>query len=190
MERTVTNFETSVYRKSTFNGQYLRWEFLSPNKQKTNFILTLVHRALMICTKSKLNEKIKHTKNILLNNGYPESIIDSNISKKIAQFSRPKRFGPEKCPVYLRVPWMGKASIGLDKNVKMVVESCYGSVTTRVIFTSKRMLPVARKDVLPTMLKSSVIYKYSCHCDSRYVGRTAQRIHVQSVSVSFISVPP
>ena len=37
------------------------------------------------------------------------------------------------------------------------------------------MLPVARKDVLPTTLKNSVIYEYSCHCDSRYVGRTSQR---------------
>ena len=77
----------------------------------------------MICTKSKLNEEIKRIKNILLDNGYPESIIDCNISKKIAQFSMPKRFGPEKCPVYLRVPWIGKAFIGLDKNVKMAVET-------------------------------------------------------------------
>ena len=130
----------------------------------------------MICTKSKLNEEIKHIKNILLDNGYPESIIDCNISKKIAQFSMPKRFGPEKCPVYLRVPWIGKASIGLDKNFKTAVESCFGSVTTRVVFTSKRMLPVARKDVLPTTLKNSVVYEYSCHCDSRYVGRTSQRL--------------
>ena len=105
----------------------------------------------MIYTKSKLNEEIKHIKNILLDNGYPESIIDSNISKKIAHFFTPKRFGPEKYPVYLRVPWIGKAFISLDKNFKMVVESCYGSVTTRVVFTSKCMLPVARKDVLPTL---------------------------------------
>ena len=90
MERTATSFETSVYRKPTFIGQYLRWEFFSPTKQKTNLISTLVHQALMICTKSKLNEEIKHIKNILLDNGYPESIIDCNISKKIAQFSMPK----------------------------------------------------------------------------------------------------
>ena len=113
----------------------------------------------MVCTKYKLNEEIKHIKNIPLDNGYPESIIDGNISKKIAQFSMPKRFGPEKCLVYLRVPWIGKASIGLDKNVKTAVESCYGSVTTRVVFTSKRMLPVVRKDVLPTTLKSSVVHE-------------------------------
>ena len=30
-----------------------------------------------------------------------ESIIDNNISKKIAQFSIPKLFGQEKCEVYL-----------------------------------------------------------------------------------------
>ena len=108
-----------MYRKPTFTGQYLRWESFSPTKQN---ISTLVHRALMIYTKSNLNEEIKHIKNIVLNNGYPESIIiDCNISKKIAQFSMPKRFGSEKCPVYLRVPWIGKASIGLDKNVKLKV---------------------------------------------------------------------
>ena len=31
-------------------------------------------------------------------------------------------------------------------------------------------------DVLPTTLKSSVVYEYSCHCDSRYVGQTSQRL--------------
>ena len=90
VKRTVTGFETSVYRKPTFIGRYLRWESFSPTKQKTNLISTLVHWALMICTKSKLNEEIKHIKNIQLDNGYPESIIDCNISKKIAQFSMPK----------------------------------------------------------------------------------------------------
>ena len=53
------------------------------------------------------------------------------ILNRFAQFSMPKRFGPEKFPVYLRVPWIGKASIGLDKNVKTAVESCYGSLPTK-----------------------------------------------------------
>ena len=69
-------------------------------------------------------------------------------------FSMPKRFGPEKCPVYLKVPWIGKAFIRFDKNVKTAVENCYSSVTTRVFFTSKLMLPVARKNVLPATTKS------------------------------------
>ena len=97
-------------------------------------------------------------------------------SPKKSLFSTFKRFGPEKCPVKLRVPWIGKLSTNLEKEVKTPVKSCYGFVNTRLVFTSKRMLPVARKNVLPTTQKSSVIYEYKCHCDSRYVGRTSQRL--------------
>ena len=67
-------------------------------------------------------------------------------------------------------------STNLEEEVKTAVESCYGSVSTRLVFTSKRMLPVARKDVLPTTHKSSVIYEYKCYCDNRYVGPTSQRL--------------
>ena len=56
------------------------------------------------------------------------------------------------------------------------MESCYGSLSTRLVFTFKRMLPVAHKDVLFTIQKSFVIYEYKCHCDSRYVERTSQRL--------------
>ena len=46
----------------------------------------------------------------------------------------------------------------------------------RTVFVSRQMLPASRKNVLPAIQKSSVIYEYKCHCDSRYVGRTAQRL--------------
>ena len=78
--------------------------------------------------------------------------------------------------MYLRVPWIGKLSTNFEKEVKTAVESCYGSVSTCLVFTSKRMLPVARKVVLPAIQKSFVIYEYKCHCDSPYVGRTSQRL--------------
>ena len=79
-------------------------------------------------------------------------------------------------PGVLEDPWIGKPSTNLEKEVKIALESCYGSVSTRLVFTSKRMLPVARKDVLPTTQKSFVIYEYKCHCDIRYGGRTSQRL--------------
>ena len=126
----------------------------------------------MICTKRRLNGEMERIKKILLDNGSPKNVINTQIT----QFSTLKRFGPEKCPVYLRVSWIGKPSTNLEKEVKTAVESCYGSVNSRLVFTSKCMLPVARKDVLPTTKKSSVTYEYKCHCDSRYVGRTSQRL--------------
>ena len=132
----------------------------------------------MICTKRRLNGEIliEGIKKILLNNDYPKNVINTQITKKIAQFSTLKRFGPEKCPVYLRVSWIGKPPTNLEKEVKTAVESCYSSVNIRLVFTSKRMLPVARKNVLPITQKSPVIYEYKCHCDSWYVGRTSQRL--------------
>ena len=50
VERTDDGFETSVYQKPTFTGQYLSWESFSPLKRKISPICTLVHRSLMICT--------------------------------------------------------------------------------------------------------------------------------------------
>ena len=76
--------------------------------------------------------------------------------------------------MYLRVPWIGKPFTNLERVVKTAVESCYGSVSTCLVITSKPMLPVVRKDILKK--KSFVIYEYKCHCDSRYVGRTFQRL--------------
>ena len=140
----------------------------------------IVHRALLICTKRRLNRKIKRIQKILLDIGYPKNVINTQITKKIAQFSTLKRFGPEKCLVYLRIPWIGKPSTNLEKEVKTAVESCYRSVSTRLVFTSKRMLPVAGKHVLPAIHKSSVIYEYKCYCDNRYVGPTSQRPNIAS----------
>ena len=129
----------------------------------------------MIRTKRRLNEETNRIKKILLNNGYSKNVINAEIAKKIAQFYTLQQLGSEKCSVYLRFPWIGKPSTHLEKKVKTAVESCYDYVSTRLIFASKRMLPVARKDVLPTTQKSFVIYEFKCHCDSRYVGRTSQR---------------
>ena len=130
----------------------------------------------MICTKRRFNGEIERITKVLLNNSYPKNVINTQIAKKIAQFSTLKRFGPEKCPVYLRVPWIGKPSTNLEKQVKTAVESCYGSVNTRLVFTSKRVLPVAHKDVLPTSQKNFVINEFKCHCDSRYVEQISQRL--------------
>ena len=95
VEKTDIAFETSVYRKHVFNGQYLRWEFFSPLKRKISLISTLVHRALMNCTKRRLNGEIERIKKILLDNGNPENVINAQIANEIAQLTF-KRFGPEK----------------------------------------------------------------------------------------------
>ena len=54
----------------------------------------------MIYTKNKLKQEIDLSKTTgMLDNRDPEDIVLKLISKKIAQLSRAKPFGPEKCPV-------------------------------------------------------------------------------------------
>ena len=149
VERTKTNYETSVYRKPTFTGRYLRWESFSPIKRKTSLVSTLVHRALKICCRSKLKEEINRIKEILLDNGYAEAFVLKQISKKIMQFSIPKRFGSDQCSVYLRISYTGKTSLTLEKNVKTTVKNCYGSVIVRTKFVSRCYLQIGKMFYLP-----------------------------------------
>ena len=62
--------------------------------------------------------------------------------------------------------WQGGADT--RKELRIAVKNCYGSVALQTVFVSRQMLPVSRKDVLPAIQRSSVIYEYKCHCDSRY----------------------
>ena len=176
VEKSNEGFLTSVFRKPTFTGQYFRWDPFGPTKRKTNLIETLVHRALMICSKSKLQHELENISSILQNNGYPESIIQSIISKKIALFNRKPKEGPQKCPVYLKLPWIGKISLNFEKQTKIAINRCYQAVEPRIIFTTRKILPAIHKDVLPSLQQSMVVYQYVCRCDCRYVGRTSQRL--------------
>ena len=92
------------------------------------------------------------------------------------QFHALPKFGFEKCPLYLSLPWLGSVSTRFKKQVKSAVKQCFSAVEPRVVYSTNELLPATNKDVLPTLQKSNVICQFSCHCDSRYVGRTSQRL--------------
>ena len=45
-----------------------------------------------------------------------------------------------------------------------------------MVYSTRAMLPSAKKDSVPTTQKSCVVYEFSCRCEARYVGRTTQRL--------------
>ena len=61
----------------------------------------------MICSKTTLGSELDKMKQLLIENGYPTDVLLSCINQKLANFSAEKAFGPEKCPVYLKLPWIG-----------------------------------------------------------------------------------
>ena len=145
-------------------------------KRKTNLISTLVDRALVICSKSTLENELSNIRSILINNGYPEAVINAVITKKINQFHRPTQLGPKKCPVYVHLPWLGNVSMRYEMQIKTAVKRCYFAVEPCIVYTTRQLLPLTKKDVLPAFHQSNIVYQFLCHCDSRYVGRTSQRL--------------
>jgi len=103
IEKNTNKLFTSVYRKLTFIRQYTRWDSFGPPKRKTNLIGTLVHRALKFRSKSKLQQGLDYIRSVLRENGYPENITNTSISKKITQFQEQTKEEPQKCSVYLRL---------------------------------------------------------------------------------------
>ena len=63
---------------------------------------------------------------------------------------------------------------GLKSKLNLLSNSAF-PLWNHVLFTNE-LLPATNEDVLPALQKSNVIYQFSCHCDSRYVGRTSQRL--------------
>ena len=83
VEKGGTGFLTSIYWKPTFTGQYIRWNFFSPKARKINLIKTLVHMALMICSKTKLDSELDTITQLLFDNGCPEDVLVSCIKDKL-----------------------------------------------------------------------------------------------------------
>ena len=119
-----SRFLTGVYREPTSTGLYIRWDSFCPQKRKLNFIKTLVHRALMLCSESKLDGEIDFITEILCNNGFPVDIVRSVIEDKIAHFHKTKVVSAHRCPVYLRLPWLGEISDRFADRIFASIRRC------------------------------------------------------------------
>ena len=174
VEKEGTGFLTSIYRKPMFTGQYIRWNSFSPKTRMISLVKTLVHRALTICSKTILGSELNKIKQLLLENGYPADVLLSCINQKLVKFAAEKTFGPEKCPVYLKLPWIGNVSSTFENQFNRAITSCFYVVKSRVVYNTRVMQPSAKQDSVPTTQKSCVVYEFSCRCEARYVGHSMQ----------------
>ena len=139
----------------------------APRSRKLNLIKCLSFRTLNICSDSKVEEERKVIKELFPINGYPEEVIDDNINSIATKFRhKNKIFGPSKCPVYSRLPWIGLASQSLANKVVSTVYRCYHAVKVRSIFASKKTFYSKHKVVLLIVNQSLLIYKFDCRCNS------------------------
>ena len=172
IEKDNGQFLTSIYRKFTFTGQYIRWNLFGPSKRKTNLIGTLIHRALVICSKSKLQQELDFIRSILRQNDYSEVITISTISKNLPVFINLSKKVHKNVLFYLKLSLISNILLKFEKQVKSNVQKCFSAVELRVIFPTHKILPSIHKDAVPISQQSLVVYLYVCRCDCRLVGRT------------------
>ena len=174
-----SSFLISVYRKPTFTGLCLNWHSIAPKSRKLNLIRCLSYRALNFCCECKIDNELRAIRDIFIDNGYPEDVIDSNIKYMVTKFrDTNKVFGPLKCPVYFRLPWVGFATESIANKIASSVYHCYNAVNPIPIFTSRPAFN-STKVKLPIFKRSNLIYKFTCRCNSTYIGMTCQRLEVR-----------
>ena len=174
VEKDVVNnkFLTSVYRKPTFTGNYVRYDSFCHKRRKTSLVRTLVNRASKLCSIEKLPNELERLKSIFSDNGYPDYLVNRLIKDECS----PKRFGPNRFPLFIKLPFIGKPSYRFERAIVDCVSKCFPTVSAKVVFSSKPILPKMYKDRLPTHLSQNIVYEYSCFCSKKYVGETSRTL--------------
>ena len=180
VERRRRYFSTTVYRKPTFSGEYIHWHSFAPVKRKTNIISCLVTRALRICSASMIDKEMDNIFKIFVNLCYPEHVVRRTIDRVLSKSKEAAvNSGPKKCPVYLRLPYLGPVMSRFHSNLKTAVEKVYFSTSLRIVYQTRNLTSGIVKDSLPAYDRSSVIYMFRCACNKQYIGRTGRRFHIR-----------
>ena len=112
-------------------------------------------------------------------NGYPPQIIHrftKNFLNKIFNPPQPVH-SAHKLKLYIKLQFYGTQSYSIRNNLLKFSQPAYPQIDFRFVFTNafslRRLFPF--KDRIPNVLKSNVIYEYSCSdCEARYIGQTTR----------------
>ena len=133
------------------------------------------HSGLLRFVQKRLNYEFEQFKNVFLGYKYPEEVIVDTINKTIYKFRNNIRsFGPPKCPVYVRLPWIGSLSQLTADKVSSSVTRYYNAVMVWTIFTTPAAFHSTYKDMLPIFQQSWLIYEFQCCCNATYIKHTSR----------------
>jgi hypothetical protein len=165
--------QRSVYRKSTWTGQYINFNSFVPCKQKRNLVRCLYNRATRICSDDSIGDEISTLKTVLKENGFPDRFINKNMkSRETLKFST-----VEQKSIFISLPFRGDlASQQLTNRLNRTLRRTFPAAMLRCWFTSNKLINLRLKDNVPVLDQSMLIYSFSCSCSQEYVGRTTRRL--------------
>jgi hypothetical protein len=179
-------FDTTIHRKETFTGLMTNWRSFVPHSYKKASVVSMIQRALSICsTYTLLADEFDEIRRICRLNDYPISFVDTCIgvgltkhqSKNIDRRILPV-FGPEKRRMFVEIPFVGKQTDALKKQINRFTSNVRPDLDLRFIARPPRSVqthfPV--KDPVPIHLQSDIVYSVQCaDCRETYVGKTERQ---------------
>jgi len=76
-----TNIQLVLVSFSTNTDKYLDFRSNHPTCHKLSVVDALVNRAMKICDEETLDTELTHTKNVLMMNNYPKTLIEKRIDR-------------------------------------------------------------------------------------------------------------
>ena len=178
--RQGSSFITNVYRKNTYTGLGLNFLSFVPMIYKVNSIKTLINRAYNVCSNWELfNLDLKLLQTFFLENSYPSflfhKIVKNFLNKKFDP--KPDEITAQKDLKYVKLPYMGRLSYDVKKNLQRVLGGAFPQINFRFVFINNFTIGslLKPKSPIPRDLCSNITYLYTCsHCDMRYIGSTSR----------------
>ena len=173
---------TSVYRKSTFMGLFLNFVSFTPMLYKLGLIKTLIDRVYKICHDTlTFNSEIAKVKEYLCKNSYPPQLVDKQIKAYLSKIGQTSESQESVNISYLKLPYIGTYSKFVQNKVKQLCKQLCKNTNIKLVFTSPKISSYfSTKDKMPSALRSSVVYKFTCACcKASYVGETTRHYDVR-----------
>ncbi|CAH8657305.1 unnamed protein product [Schistosoma guineensis] len=165
--------QRSIYRKPTWNGQYTNFHSWVPLIRKRNLIHSLSSRIRRICSNDTIDGELFYLRQTLIKNGYPPRFIDRNLVPR----PHDKALTVEKKTLFMNMEFKGDTAAEiLNKRISKSMNKTFHAAKLRIIFSSRPTILGCVKDKLSLWATSMCIYKFTCSCGARYIGRTKRSL--------------
>ena len=176
--------ETGIFVKDTDKGLYFNFSSFIPTNYKLSLIKTLVYRAYRLCSTWTLFDKeIKRIQTNLVNNGFPQSIVDKQINNLIS-----KLYGDQNTSAISNDLLFYYRCYNLDscKGDKSFLQQLFRkhvipntptqNVHVRLYYKPKKLASsFSLRPRHPDPQRHGLVYQFTCPCDgcnATYIGYT------------------
>ena len=178
-------YESSVYRKPSYTGLLLNFHAFSPLSWKKGLIRCFLNRAYLVSSNRNFFDlEVSNLARIFKANSYPVRIFESQVKKFFQSLSLSARRSSDdnisndrKDTITLVLPYLGQVSESFKHKFRSF--SRRYKLDTQVVFKPFKVSTYfSLKSRCPPLLRSKVIYQYTCPADQgiSYIGKTSRHL--------------